>query len=50
MSEVAKRLNIPEGRAYELARQGRIESVKIGKYVRVSRAALEKYRLTVGLK
>jgi excisionase family DNA binding protein len=41
MPQVAKRLAIPEGRAYELARQGRLPTVKVGKYVRVSMAELE---------
>jgi excisionase family DNA binding protein len=41
--QVAKQLNIPECRVYELARQGKIGAVKIGKYVRVSRQALIRY-------
>jgi excisionase family DNA binding protein len=41
MPEVAKRLAIPEGRAYELARQGRLPAVRVGKYVRVPLAKLE---------
>lgn len=41
MPQVAKRLAIPEGRAYELARQGKLPSVKVGKYVRVPLAELE---------
>jgi excisionase family DNA binding protein len=41
MPQVAKRLAIPEGRAYELARQERLPTVKIGKYVRVPLAELE---------
>jgi excisionase family DNA binding protein len=36
MRQVAARLNIPVSRAYELARQGRLKAVKIGKYVRLS--------------
>jgi excisionase family DNA binding protein len=47
MAQVAKRLNIAECRAYELGRQGKIQTVKIGKYVRVPRAALENYQLTL---
>ena len=41
--QVAKQLNIPECRVYELARQGKIGAVKIGKYVRVPRKALMIY-------
>jgi excisionase family DNA binding protein len=41
MPQVAKRLAIPEGRAYELARQGQLPTVKVGKYVRVPLAELE---------
>jgi excisionase family DNA binding protein len=41
MPQVAKRLAIPEGRAYELARQGRLPTVKVGKYIRISQAKLE---------
>lgn len=41
MPQVAKRLAIPEGRAYELARQGVLPAVKVGKYVRVPLAELE---------
>jgi excisionase family DNA binding protein len=43
MVQVAKKLNIPPCRAYELARQGKIPTVKIGKYVRVTCTALKKY-------
>jgi excisionase family DNA binding protein len=42
-AEVAKQLNIPECRVYELARQGKIGAVKIGKYVRIPRKALMTY-------
>ena len=38
---VAKRLAISEGRAYELARQGKLPTLKVGKYVRVEPAALD---------
>ena len=44
MTEAAKRLSIPESRAYELARQGKLPAVKIGKYVRVSAQALADYQ------
>jgi excisionase family DNA binding protein len=43
MDQVAKALSIPEGRAYELARRGTLQAVKIGKYVRVTPEALRKY-------
>ena len=39
--QVAKRLAIPACRAYELARQGRLPVVRIGKYVRVDPRQLE---------
>jgi len=39
--QVAKRLAISDGRAYELARQGKLPNVKVGKYVRVEPAALD---------
>jgi len=38
--QVAKRLAISDCRAYELARQGKIPIVKVGKYVRVEPAEL----------
>jgi len=41
MPQVAKRLSIPEGRAYELARQGKLPTVRVGKYVRVAEVELE---------
>ena len=44
MVQVSKKLNIPQCRAYELARQGKISTVRIGKYVRVSCRALKKYQ------
>lgn len=44
MTEAATRLSIPESRAYELARQGRLPAVRIGKYVRVSLQALAEYQ------
>ena len=44
MAEAAKRLSIPETRAYELARKGKLPAVKIGKYVRVSGQALVDYQ------
>lgn len=41
LPQVAKRLAISKGRAYELARQGKLPTVKVGKYVRVEPAALD---------
>ena len=39
MRQAAARLNVPESRAYELARQGKLPAVRIGKYVRISAEA-----------
>jgi excisionase family DNA binding protein len=44
MRQVAERLSVPESRAYELARQGKLPAVRIGKYVRVSAEALAEYQ------
>jgi excisionase family DNA binding protein len=44
LAEAAIRLSIPESRAYELARQKKLPSVRIGKYVRVSTQALAEYQ------
>jgi excisionase family DNA binding protein len=44
MRQVAERLNVPGSRAYELARQGKLPAVRIGKYVRVSAEALAEYQ------
>src|SRR5215203_2686274 len=44
IAEAAARLSIPESRAYELARQGKLPAVRIGKYVRVSAKALAAYQ------
>ncbi len=42
--EVAKLLNIPQSRAYELSRrQDGFPTVRIGKYIRVNQAALEQW-------
>ncbi len=41
--EVADRLSLPQGLVYELARQGRLPIVRIGKYVRVEPGQLEKW-------
>jgi excisionase family DNA binding protein len=35
MQQVAERLNLPKSCVYELARRGKLPSVRIGKYVRV---------------
>ena len=47
MRQVAVRLNVPASRAYELARQGKLPAVRIGKYVRVSENALVDYQATL---
>ena len=44
MRQAAARLNVPESRAYELARQGKLPAVRIGKYVRISAEALAAYQ------
>ncbi len=44
MRQVAERLNVPQSRAYELARQGQLAAVRLGKYVRVSVEALTEYQ------
>lgn len=44
MRQAAARLNLPESRAYELARQGKLPAVRIGKYVRISADALAEYQ------
>jgi excisionase family DNA binding protein len=44
LRQVADRLSVPESRAYELARQGKLPAVRIGKYVRVSVEALAEYQ------
>ena len=44
MRQAAERLNVPESRAYELARQGKLPAVRIGKYVRISTEALTAYQ------
>jgi len=44
MRQAAERLNVPESRAYELARQGKLPAVRIGKYVRISVDALAQYQ------
>lgn len=41
LPQVAKRLTIPEGYAYELARRGVLPVIRLGKYVRVPLAELE---------
>jgi excisionase family DNA binding protein len=41
LPEVAARLGLPKGRAYELARQGRLPTIRIGKYVRVEERELQ---------
>jgi excisionase family DNA binding protein len=43
LPEVAKLLAIPVSRAYELARRGGLPAVKVGKYVRVRRSAVDAF-------
>lgn len=43
MKQAAKILNIPTSRVYELARQGQLPTVKLGKYVRMRRGDLNKW-------
>ena len=46
--EVAKRLKISDYRTYELARQGILKSVRLGKSVRVKPSAIDEYLLRYG--
>ena len=46
--EVAKRLKVSDYRAYELARQGTLKSVRLGKLVRVKPSAIDDYLLGHG--
>lgn len=48
VAEVATMLSIPESRGYELIRQGKIESMRIGKYVRVDPAKVTEYKTRLG--
>jgi excisionase family DNA binding protein len=41
--QVAKRLKVSDYRAYELARQGFLKSVRLGKSVRIKQSALVEY-------
>jgi excisionase family DNA binding protein len=43
LPEVARRLGIPEDRGYDLARQGRLPVVAVGKYRRVRESALRAF-------
>ena len=47
VAEVATMLNIPESRGYDLIRQGKIDSMRIGKYVRVHPAKVEEYKARI---
>ncbi|HJT20809.1 MAG TPA: helix-turn-helix domain-containing protein [Nitrospira sp.] len=47
--EVAKRLKVSEYRAYELARQGILPSIRLGKSVRVKPSALAEYLAKQGV-
>ena len=40
--EVAKVLKLTEARVYELVRRGKVDAVRIGKAVRISRSTLER--------
>lgn len=40
VQQVAERLAVPDGRVYELCRQGKLPTVRIGKYVRISEVEL----------
>ena len=48
MPEVAQRLKVSTYRAYELARHGKLKSVRMGKSVRVTPAALAEYITHLG--
>lgn len=41
--QVSERLALPVGRVYELARQGKLPVVRVGKYVRVQTAQLARW-------
>jgi len=41
--QVSERLTLPVGRVYELARQGKLPVVRVGKYVRVHAVQLERW-------
>lgn len=43
MPEVAHRLGVPVDRAYDLARSGELAVVRIGRYVRATKAAVQSY-------
>lgn len=47
IEQVAQRLNVPKSNAYELVRQHKLRSVRIGKYVRVSPDMLAQYMATL---
>ena len=44
IQEVASQLNIPPSKVYDLVRQGKLQGVRLGKYVRVKPSALEQYQ------
>jgi excisionase family DNA binding protein len=44
MREVAADLRIGKNQAYELVRDGRIRSVRIGRAIRVTREALDEFK------
>lgn len=47
IEEVAQRLNVPKSNAYELVRQQKLGSVRLGKYVRVAPDMLAQYVATL---
>jgi excisionase family DNA binding protein len=49
MPAVARLLGVPESRARELGRRGELPTTRIGKYVRVSRVAIEAFMVGNGI-
>ena len=43
VAQVAKKLNVQKSYAYELVRQQKLKSIRLGKYVRVTQEILAKY-------
>lgn len=43
-AQVAERLSVKESFVYEICRQGKLGSVRMGKYVRVAETALAQYQ------
>jgi excisionase family DNA binding protein len=42
--QVAARLNVPDSYVYDVARQGKLKTVRIGKYLRFTEDAVKEYR------